>query len=64
VAYLPRVDNPNQRNDECTEEKHDSFLLDNSPLIIIVVSEFQSFHQNSHKGGCEEHTDSVFEGER
>lgn len=56
VAELQGVDGPDEGDKEGAEYEHDGFFLNHTKIVLVVVLELQGLNQDSHEGGCEEHT--------
>lgn len=57
------MNGPDKRNQDSTEDEHDSLFLNDTKIMIIVVMEFESFNHDGHQGSSEEHTKCILESE-
>ena len=60
---VPGVDEPDERYQKGSEEKHDSFFFDNSIFIFEDIDVESSLDQESHDSSCKEESQRIFEHE-
>lgn len=57
------MDKPDQRDNKGGYEEHNGLLLDYAVSMGIEVFEGEGLDGQGHESGCEEHAQSVFQGE-
>jgi len=59
MENMPRINQPNQRNQKGVEKKHNRLLFHNSITLFVYILQCYSLHQQSHHCSGEEKTESV-----
>ncbi len=58
---IPRIYQPNQRDEERAQEKHNCLLFDNSVVLLIHIVMRYPFDENGHNSCCEKESNGVLQ---